>query len=78
MHLKVKGTVPRDFRLQVFCEPVSPKPLIIPLVANLLPVSFNLLPVSRTPRVPVGKFTANVVDTSAQFATGVVDTGGAP
>jgi hypothetical protein len=27
----LKGTVPRDFRLQVFYESVSPKPLIIPL-----------------------------------------------
>jgi hypothetical protein len=28
---QVKGKVPRDFRLQVFCESVSPKPLSIPL-----------------------------------------------
>jgi hypothetical protein len=47
-------------------------------VANLLPVSFNLPSVSTTPAVPVGKFTASVVDTSAKFASGVVDTGGAP
>jgi hypothetical protein len=47
-------------------------------VANLPLVSFTLVaflpPVSTTPVVPVGKFTASVVDTSAKFATGVVDT----
>ncbi len=35
----------------------------------------NLPPVVATPAVPLGKFTAGVVDTGGKFATGVVDTG---
>jgi hypothetical protein len=34
--------------------------------------------VSTTPAVPVAKFAASVVNTCGKFATGVVDTGGAP
>jgi hypothetical protein len=31
-----------------------------------------------TPAVPVTKFATELVDTSGKFATGVIDTGGAP
>ena len=51
-------------------------------VANSPPVSLppvaNLPPVSTTIGKLVAKFVARVVDTGRKFATGVVDTGGAP
>jgi hypothetical protein len=40
------------------------------------PTSANWPSVSTTPVVPVGKFTAVVVDTSSKFSTGVADTSG--
>jgi hypothetical protein len=46
---------------------------------NLLPVSLKpvaiMPPISTTPAVPVGKFTAGVVNTGDKFSTGLVDTG---
>ncbi len=57
-----KGTMLRDFRLQVFFhETVSPRPLS----------SIPLWPFRGS------RFTG-VVDTGGKFATGVIDTGGAP
>ena len=40
------------------------------------PTSANWPSVSTTPVVPVGKFTAVVIDTSSKFSTGVADTSG--
>jgi hypothetical protein len=40
------------------------------------PTSANWPSVSTTPVIPVGKFTAVVVDTSSKFSTGVADTSG--
>jgi hypothetical protein len=84
MHIapKLKGTMPRDSRLQVFFhESVSPKPLSIPLgkVAGVHDTGGNLPPVSLTSAriynlypVPVEKFAAGVVNTGGKFVTCVV------
>ncbi len=44
-----------------------------------LPPVYKLTPVARyyTPAIPVAKFAVSVVNTSGNFATGVIDTGGA-
>jgi hypothetical protein len=86
----LKGQCHEICYFRFFYEPVSPKPLCIPLVpfrffsknrnsrcvtgvvatgGNVKNLQYEnyLSPVSTTPAVPVGKFTA-----------GVIDTGGAP
>jgi hypothetical protein len=44
----------------------------------LLTPATNFPPLSATTVVPVEKFYADVIDIGGKFATGVVDTGGAP
>jgi hypothetical protein len=77
----LKGTVSRDFLVQVFF--MNHLPSFLP---STTPVA-NLPPVSTTPAANFatsspcvvdtgGKFATGINDTSGKFATGVIDTGG--
>ncbi len=74
IHMLLKGTVSRDFRLLVFFMNQFP-----PNPSNQK--NFNYFvwtpsqPVSTTPGVPVAKFAPGVVETSGKYTNGVVDTG---
>jgi hypothetical protein len=52
-----------------------PPASLTPAPVSLTPVA-NLLPVSTTQGELVAKFAAGVIDTSGKFAAGVVDTSG--
>ncbi len=68
--IMVKGTVSRDFLLQVFFhESPSPKPLKIMLGSSRI-----FLKIHRD--IHKSRCTTSIIDTSRKFATGVNDTGG--
>ena len=77
----LKGTVSRDFLLQVFFhESPSPKPLIITL--GTFRIFSKIIGDIRKSRCTTGvndtggKFATGINDTGGKFATGVIDTGG--
>jgi hypothetical protein len=86
----LKGQCHDIFDFRFFHQPVSPKPLSIPL--GLFRIFSKICEnirgsrcqichryqLSTTPAVQLGKFTAGVVDTVGKFATSVVHTGVAP
>jgi hypothetical protein len=71
-HVVFKETVPRVFASDFFRESSFPKPLIIALG------SFRIFSKIRGDICKSRCTTASVFDTGGNFATGVVDTGGAP